>query len=194
MYQLPDDNTLFQSLSGILKPAYELVGIAERKQLTETSTYPVERVVGRMADGTEREFFCKYLAGGGPNAFGHRGGVEYESLVYKKILSGIPLSMIHYYGESRMANNDMVVVLEFLGHYLRFVKSGDPDGLVKAAGWIGSFHRLMEGQSPDFIRRYDKSYYQSWMDHFRKVNACLWESHPVLDKLLTLFYIFFFVD
>jgi hypothetical protein len=140
-----------------------------------------------MADGTEREFFCKYLAGGGPNAFGHRGGVEYESLVYRKVLSGIPLTTIHYYGESRIENNDMVVVLEFLGHYLRFVKSGDPDGLIKAAGWIGSFHRLMEGQSPDFIRKYDMSYYQSWMEHFRKVNACLWERHPELEKLIALF-------
>jgi len=187
MYQPPSDSLLFESLNGLLKPAYDLAEITSRQRLLEASTYPVECVTCRMADGTELALFCKYLAGGGPNAFGHRGGVEYESMVYQKLLKAIPLTTIHYYGDCRIGSNDMMVVLAFMGHYLRFVKSGDPDGLVKAAAWIGSFHKLMQGRSPEFVRKYDHEYYQSWVNHFREVNAVLWNSHPELERLVQLF-------
>lgn len=187
MYQPPSDGKLFECLYRLLKPEYELSRITMRQRLLETSTYPVECVTCQLADGSSLQLFCKYLAGGGPNAFGHRGGVEYESLVYKKLLAGLPLSRIHYYGECRIGNDDMIVVLAFMGHYLRFVKSGDPDGLVKAAQWIGSFHRLMQGNTPAFIRKYDRAYYDSWMEQFRKVNDSVWAAYPALEKLVQLF-------
>ena len=84
---LPDPPTLTARLSAALS-AKELppLTILSRKRPRYMSTFPNEIVICQLADGSQRRLFCKYEAGQGHNAYGHRGGLAYEAGVYREVL------------------------------------------------------------------------------------------------------------
>lgn len=168
MYTFPDIEKLSQHLSLMIERDQSEVKIISRSNYIESSTFPVEIVTCQTSQGKIINLFCKYLAGMGPNNFGHRGGVEYEAKIYEYILDKAPLSKIKYFGQCRLAgNNDILLVMEYLGKDLRMVYSEDPDVLIKAAAWIGKFHNIYQNNSSDFVKVYDRNYYIFWSERFR---------------------------
>ena len=162
----PDTGTLIHYLSAMLGRREDQIDIICRKHFYESSTFPVEIVSCQIDGGKMIDLFCKYLGGMGPNNNGHRGGVEYEAKIYSDILEKISLSKTKYYGQCQLDNGDTLLVLEYLGENLRMFYSKDPDVLLKAAEWIGSFHKIYEDKAPAFVKRYDQSYYIIWSKHF----------------------------
>jgi hypothetical protein len=184
MYKFPETNILTDHLTRMLGKGHGPVEIISRSNFIESSTFPVEIVTCKTVDGRNYNLFCKYLAGMGPNNFGHRGGVEYEARIYQDILDKTPIAKISFYGQCRLNNNDdLLLVIEYLGETLRMLYSGEANVLNKASKWIGNFHRLQESNSPSFVTVYDKAYYKTWSDRFRKLTSSFNEKFPWLEKL-----------
>src|SRR6266853_2114461 len=84
---LPDSRVLCARLTVALSPnAVPPVTVVARKRPRYMSTFPNEIVTCQLADGSQRRLFCKYEAGQGHNAYGHRGGLAYEAGVYREVL------------------------------------------------------------------------------------------------------------
>lgn len=166
-----------------------MAGITDRNHYVEASTYPIELVTCRLSDGQERVLFCKYLASGGFSDFGHRGGLVYEAKFYEEVLQAFPHSRVKYYGLGTIAEcSEQVMVLEYLGAYLRFVKSAEPVlALQKAAGWAGAFHAYAQDRRPDFLHVYHRSYYEHWLHHFSDICTPLLPDYPFLAEVVSLY-------
>ena len=139
-----------------------------------------------MENGDTVNLFVKYLADGGANNFGHRGGLLYEADFYKDVLSTLPISQIKYYGTCKLGD-DSIMVLDFLEDSLRFAKSKDRHSLEKAASWLGKFHSFKHDKVPGYITRYDEAYYNVWLNKFIKIADPLSEEFPILREVITCF-------
>lgn len=184
----PETADLTQGLKCLLADLNEPVEIITREEFPDSSTFPVEIISCRIGERLTLQLFAKYLAGKGPNNLGHRGGVLYEADVYAQVLSRMQLKTCRYYGQYEFRHlNETVMLLEYLGPDLRFVKSEDPEAFQKAAAWVGRFHALQASVAPEFMTIYDQHYYMVWADRFKALSgpyrsACKW-----LDDLLTFF-------
>lgn len=184
MYTFPNNEILTLHLSSLIENDQTEVNIILRSDYLESSTFPVEIVTCQTSDGKILNLFCKYLAGMGPNNFGHRGGLEYEAKIYEHILERIPLSKIKYFGQCRLDHNDdLLLVIEYLGEKQRMLYSDDPDALIKAATWIGKFHTIYENKFSDHIKIYDRDYYFFWSERFRNSTKIHHNNFPWLNGL-----------
>ena len=184
MYTFPDNDNLTEHLSLMIEKDKSVVKIISRSNYIESSTFPVEIVVCRTSQGKILNLFCKYLAGMGPNNFGHRGGLEYEAKIYEYILDKTPITKIKYFGQCRLTfNNDLLLVMEYLGKNLRMAYSEDPDVLIKAATWIGKFQNIYENNASGFIKIYDRGYYTFWSERFRNSTKTHHNNFPWLKSL-----------
>src|SRR5262245_46237376 len=112
----PETPVLTQKLSTLFGKHNEGVELLNREPFQDYSTFPVEIFTCRKEDGTIFQLFGKYLAGKGPNNFGHRGGVEYEAAVYAQLLSQTNLPTTTCYGKCHFAEaGETLLVLDFLG-------------------------------------------------------------------------------
>ncbi len=145
--------------------------ILSRKVSIHSSTFPAEIIECRIPSGACVKLLCKYLSDCEHNCFGHRGGIEYEGRVYDEVLRNIPLSTAKYYGSCKdTENNEVWLVIEYLEGCISIKDSKelDPaaklDLFAKAATWIGNLHRLQESNAPSFIKKYNASYYNLWVE------------------------------
>ena len=187
MNMLPDTGTLLHYLSALLSKREDQIDIISREPFINTSTFPVEIVTCKIEGGKTFDFFCKYLGGMGPNNYGHRGGVEYEAKIYLEILEKVSLSKIKYYGQCQLKNGDTLLVIEYLGENLRIPFSKDPDVLIKAAEWIGSFHKIYADKIPPFVKRYDKSYFTIWSKQFENSMHAYLDEYPWLKAVIDFY-------
>jgi hypothetical protein len=184
MRTLLTDDSLSKHLSRMMTGNENSYAIISRDSFYESSTYPVEIIKCKAGSGEVIELFCKYLSGVDSNNNGHRGGVEYEADVYSKILRELPFPKINFYGICFIPEiNEALMAIEFLGETLRMTYSEDPDVLIKASSWIGNFHRLNEGNTPEFLKRYTKSYYEIWLNNFNEWTNKYQVTYPWLKKL-----------
>jgi hypothetical protein len=146
------------------------VTIIDRQPNDYTSTFPSEIVRCRVDDGSELQLFCKYASGGHLDAvYGHRGGVAYESAIYRHLLQPSQISTPRLYGAYRdISTGDSWLILEYLENNLRLSQlTGVPPPMCLGARWIGQFHRVSEERlSRDpvpFLIRYDADYYLGWV-------------------------------
>ena len=164
---LPETDTLKSYLSDLIirdNLSEKLIEIISRKTSDYTSTFPIEIVTCQLNDGQIIKLFCKYLGGMGPNNFGHKGGVEYESKVYNKVLKDVSLPKPKYYGTCYFPNNDeTLLVLEYLEGSDRLHLTVSPETWLKEAGlWIAHFHNFKQTNIPSFLKVYNKAYYTHW--------------------------------
>src|SRR5215831_8043433 len=66
----------------------------KRRPFLYHSTSPAEIIKCSMDNGKSVSLFCKYSGNHTQFSFGHRGGVEYETKVYKNILRKSSLSLV----------------------------------------------------------------------------------------------------
>lgn len=188
MKPFPETNTLTKHLSAMMTKSDNPIKIISRNSFYESSTFPVEIVTCKTADGKNISLFCKYLGGMGPNNYGHRGGVEYEAKVYSRILNKTSISKIKYFGQCKISDtDDALLVLEYIGETLCLHYSADLDAWEKAAEWAGKFHNYFDGKAPAFVKVYNKEYYYIWLERFKKLTYKHQENNYWLKGLLKYF-------
>src|SRR5436309_12468110 len=96
----PDGHTLTRGLTSVLcaqgTPGAQLTIV--KREPTNEGTFPKEIVTCRRDDGTAMQVLCKYTADHSHDAHGHRGGIAYESTVYRHVLQPLSLSAPALYG------------------------------------------------------------------------------------------------
>jgi thiamine kinase-like enzyme len=191
MNSLPDTAMLSEHLSALITNVSEpsQFEIVSRKPFINTSTFPVEIIACRVNDGQIINLFCKYLAGTVRNDFEHRGGVEYESNVYGKVLGDVTLPKPKYYGNCYfLENNETLLVLEYLAESTRLEQTEDNDVLLKdAAAWVGGLHKHWENKAPSFVKVYDQSYYSLLAEQVKSLIPRLKGDYPWFANVCTFF-------
>lgn len=142
------------------------LAILDRQPNQYASTFPSE-IVRCTKNGQQLAILCKYdtLSGEG-TVLSHRSDVSYEAAVYGQLLSSCPLTLPKWFGTHRETTHARAwLFLEYLDGAMYVSEYPDPDGLVKAARWLGEFHRWTERQMdrcPSSLKVYDAPYYLEW--------------------------------
>lgn len=184
----PDLDTLAEGLRTLLG---QNLAVVERSKNPYTSTFPTE-IVTCAVNGTEQKVFCKYGPGDYESDWGIRAGVPYETAVHHHLLRKVGLPVPAYWGGYVDRTGRHWLALECLDDALRANKAGE-DGLVKAARWIGSFHRQCDrlhlADAMPFIV-YDDAFYRSRADRalaqLSSQNSLL-EDRPLISKIIGIF-------
>ena len=167
-----------------------VVTVIERRPNVYESSFSSEIVTCETSDMRTLQLFLKYydekrFRDGG---HGHRGGVEYEAIVYKNILSKIKLSAAKFYGIYKDTQNACTwLVLEYLDNSIRVGRSSDQTAVIKAASWIGQFHAINEaglsGAGFPFLITYDRDYYEGWAHRTLEYSAPLHRRFPWIETV-----------
>src|SRR3989442_12433108 len=97
---LPDTDALTKGLASAFRNEGlngHSVTLVNREFSLYSTTFPSEIVTCRVG-GRPRRLFCKYMAGIEYTGHGHRGRVEYEIAVYRKILAASKHFRPKFYG------------------------------------------------------------------------------------------------
>ncbi|MDQ3953107.1 MAG: hypothetical protein M3279_09130 [Actinomycetota bacterium] len=185
---MPDLATVRKGLASVLGHDANDFEIVERSVSVLASTYVNEVVRCRRRDGFEFRLFCKYSGGRGDNAYGHRGSVGYEGLVYGAVLRGLPVTTPRFMGTYRLGDSgDTCLVLEHLEGVTPLTWRKDVGSFERAARWIAEFHSLNEARVDDpnfsFLRSYDEVYYLGWVGRTRLYSSSLRHRYPWLEPL-----------
>jgi hypothetical protein len=126
-------------------------------------------IVRCRASGIEFTLFCKYhsdavLEKGRHRSYGNRHGVAYEAAFYRDVLQGLDVTTPRLYGAHAVGEATWLA-LEYLAGSVR-VNKAPPEGMPRAARWLGRFHALAERSLADGLRmrltRFDRDYYAGW--------------------------------
>lgn len=186
----PDTKKLNPQLERILNKVYSpehMMELVKRKPFDYRSTSPVEIISCRLSDGQAISLFCKYSGSHTQYSYGHRGGVEYETKVYKNILHKIPLSSAHFYGICKKKNKETCLVIEYLKGSKLLKDAHAPQYFGKAAAWIGNLHKMYESNPPKGIKIYDTAYYMFWLKGVESLLEILKKKHPWLPAVCSYF-------
>lgn len=191
--QFPELKALAAGLNSVLcanGSGCHKVAILNRIPSIFTSTYPSEIVTCRANHEEELKLYCKYMAKTGGSSFGHRGGLAYETEVYRRVLEPLALSRPKFYGayEDSMSG-DCGLILEYLEGSLRVPKGPQPESILLAAEWIGRFHAANEARlsAVSFLNRYDSNYYAGWVRRTSRFSRGQFRRFPWLTLLCERF-------
>jgi len=182
---LPDDETLARGLTSVFGELPE----RERVSHIFASTFPAEIVRCTFADGRQVELLCKYTGGKTSDSGGHRGGVEYEAMVYRCLLGPLGVTTARYYGEYvEPGTGDHWLFVEYLGAAVRADDAFDPAAALRAAGrWIGDL-QTRAAREPAVVSalpltEYTVDYYVYWARRTREFGAARAADYPWLADL-----------
>jgi thiamine kinase-like enzyme len=189
-FLFPDIKKLNPQLERIINKVHSplhMVKLINRKPYDYRSTSPAEIISVSLDDGQIIALFCKYSGSHTQYSYGHRGGVEYETLVYKNILNKISLRSARYYGIFKKENNETCLVIEYLKSSKLLKDSRDPRYFGKAAAWIGNLHRMYESRLLSSIKIYNEDYYMIWLKRVESLLEVLKERYPWLPSVCNYF-------
>jgi Phosphotransferase enzyme family len=118
--------------------------IRSRKRI-ELGTFPKELVTLELQDQSRPALLYKYSHPAPKSHFaGHsRFGLEYESRVHRKILSGLPITSPRLCGRYVDKKGGTTwLLLEYIPKSMRVHEASDPKAMERAADWLGAFHAL----------------------------------------------------
>jgi hypothetical protein len=184
--RIPDLESLTAGLNKVI--GRRGLTIVDRTPVPCASTYPSEIVTCRIQGSGELKVYCKYFSGLNYESYGHRGGVPYEAAVYRGLLGSLPISVPTFYGTYQDAENAGTwLILEYLGNTLRLGKSPQPESMLRAARWIGQFHKLNEarvsGAISSVLNTYTVDYYLGWVGRTFNFARSLHARFPWLQVL-----------
>lgn len=171
MSELPDNDCLRAGLESVLQHKGSLDGelvILDRQKNTYSSTFPSEIVTCRVGSGPAVRLFFKYSADRDNEAYGHRGGVGYETKVYGQLLGSLDISIANLCGSYRSPDGiNTWLVLDYLDGGIRMTETIDPEAMAKAARWMGQFHAFcstrISNPALSFLNSYSQEYYRGWV-------------------------------
>jgi len=187
--QLPNQQELIASLNSIFNGNGTHRGeitILDR-ELMEEGSFPKERVTCRIGNDHQLQLFCKYTAGYSHASHGHRGGVPYETAIYRDVLQPLQVATPTFYGShTGDTEDDVWMFLEYLPKTLRLNQPEDPEAAMNlAARWLGKFHALVESRLPlpDTVSLYTAEYYRGWSRRALAFARDSQVSYPWLESL-----------
>lgn len=162
-------NALQRGLDSALEAEGAYAGkltIIEQRSNAHTSTFPSVIATCATENDSKVRLLFKF-SNDLIESHGHRGGVEYETQIYRCLLSKIGLTTARFVGEYKIPDKSgTCLILEFLDNSLRVSKTGNRESMIKAARWIGEFQAMssdrLEAPELSFIRRYDAEYFYGW--------------------------------
>jgi hypothetical protein len=165
--------------SALASAVGEEVVVLDRGEHRFASTFPGEVVRCRVA---RRDIcvLCKYEAGRLAPVFGHRGGPGYEAMVYREVVTRLPLPAVPFHGAHLDKDTgDTWLFIEFLEGGRRVGDLGAPVGpLRRAARWAARLHTWADRELARLagapMRVYDGEYYAQWA---RRAAAIAGERH-----------------
>jgi hypothetical protein len=188
----PDLRDLEAGLQSVLlrKGMKGKVTVRERRPNVYKSSFPSEIVTCTTSDTRTLQLFLKYYDGKSFRdvGHGHRGGVEYEAMIYRYILSNALMSSVQFYGTYQDPDKGSTwLVLEYLDRSMRVGRVPDQKAVIDAASWIGKFHRSNEaglsGAGFPFLITYDRDYYEGWAHRTLEYSAPLHKRFPWLETV-----------
>lgn len=169
--EFPDEDEVARAISTVLFEDGSLptpVIVTARERNPQISTFGSEIVTCSLADGSEQRFLFKYGVGHETSGFGHRRGVRYEALVYRRLLEPLSVTCPRYYGEWVDPNTgESWLVIEWVEGAKRLNKVPlEIDPLPIAGLWLGAFQAEAESVVDDaslaLLIQYDSAYYTGW--------------------------------
>jgi hypothetical protein len=159
VHLLPTSESLQSGLTEVLGELNPQV--VHREIAGHSSTHPTEVVTCELCDGSTCRLLVKY-SGLEEDLFGHKGGVPYEAIVYREVVSRIDLPSVRWYGNYHdPVSRRTWLILQFVENGRRLSKSAMP--LAAGASWIGRFHSATRSLRPAAdLTRYDTEYYAGW--------------------------------
>jgi hypothetical protein len=169
-FTLPEDAELVDRLAGAFAAGCtgsRALRIIERRKNYYDSTYPTEIVLLSLNGETQQCMFVKYEAGRHEPADGHRRSVGYEVDVYRQILVPLGVSVPRFYaGLVETRENKSWIAVEYIDPAIRINETADAHGMIRAAEWIGDFHKKTASLASDprlaSILVYDSEYLMRW--------------------------------
>jgi len=143
-----------------LDPSWEVL---ERKSNAFQSTFPTEILTCRRPDGHVFRVLLKPSAGLEHDCEGHRGGVAYESRVYREVLAHTEISCPRFLS-SFTDDGETCLAIEFVEDAVSAECAPDPIlAMEHAARWSARFQRAVPASTYGYLTRYDGAYYAQWV-------------------------------
>ena len=161
-------NSQLEKFVGKVHSPFHMTKMVRRKKFDYHSTSPAEIISCSLDNGQLIHLFCKYAGGHTQFSNGHRGGVEYETKVYQKVLNKQSLSSPRFYGAYKGKDKRCLIVQYLKGSKL-LKDDHDPHHFAKAAAWIGTLHKNHAANTPTSIKKYDTAYYLVWLEAVEKI-------------------------
>jgi hypothetical protein len=172
--------------------ADDTFAIVNRDRSGRYSTYANEVITCTLRDGRELRVLCKYARSNAHTGFGHRRGLDYETMVYRDVLEPLRMSSPTYYGSHVAADGgERWLMMEFIPGGLRVDEGPVPAAIAASARWIGTFHAEVERVSaalpPDSFILYDRDYYAGWARRTLEFSEPFLSDYPWLPGLCARF-------
>jgi len=169
-FALPHDTELLDRLADVFETGAagsHTLRIIERRKNAYDSTYPTEIVLLSLNGETLKSIFLKYEAGKHETADGHRRSVGYEVDVYRQILVPLGVAVPRFYaGVADSSEYKSWIAVEYIDSAIRINETADAQGMIRAAEWIGAFHRrtssLASNPRHPSLLVYDAEYLMRW--------------------------------
>lgn len=162
--------------------------IASRVTNPYASSLPSEIVTCWLEDGGELRVLCKYGVRFQHSSRGHRGGIDYETAVYRDILRVSDGTTPRFYGTFIHSDRgESCLVIQYIDGARRLDQSLDETAMRRAAQWLGRFHAegevTAQSLSSESFKRYDGEYYERWAENTLKLAPTVGHHLPWLAPL-----------
>jgi hypothetical protein len=167
----------------------KVVKILGRTANPYASSLPSEIVNCLLIDGTSVRVLCKYGVVFEQSSESHRGGVEYEAMVYRDVLSPARATAPRFYGTfAHPVEGSPCLVMEYVESALRFNETPASDAVARVASWLGGFHKECEAvlsmlSRRGLLHRYGSDYFIGWADRTVKIARALGRKYSWLPPL-----------
>lgn len=166
----------------------------ERARNATESTFASDIVRCRLPDGTTMIVFCKYGDAGDRPRGGHRGGVAYEALVHREVLSHADTPAPRFVGAHAGEDGATWLFTEHLEDAVR-VRDLGWDAFVEAARCAGVLHAatapLATGTARQVLTVHDAAYHRAWaaraIEQTRDIGGDADHLADVTDSILVQF-------
>ncbi len=187
------DQAEYLSLEQLAKALVERAGrsdgaavCVERQANVYESTATSEVITISVAQDVVTRMFSKSMPARGGGALRWRWGEEYESRVYRDVLSGSGTSVPEYYGTWTDHHGGRHLGISWIDAAVRVDKAWPKSSaMVPTASWLGRFHRRLAAghltaDQRAILEIHGNAYYQEWFERARSFLEAASRSHANL--------------
>ncbi len=169
-----------------------------RKTNPYSDTFPTEIITLKLDGKKTIKLFCKYYDGKMQRdlGHGHRGGLAYETAIYKYILQKFPRNKItlpHYIASYIVPETAAVILI------LEMIENAAPvhkhknwvKRMENAVRWLGQFNRInnvkINEDDKKFLIQYSQEYYSAWLNRTRLFTSSYLSGYPRIKDACDIF-------
>ena len=149
-----------------------------------------QKPLGLLCKYSARKFEPAKSESDDHTAYGYRGGVAYEAMVYESVLASTRMTHPRCYGFHQEPDGRGVLVIDFLDDAER-INTTEEITLPLAARWIARFHaeheEPLDATAVAELKHYDREYYLGWASRTSVFAGELHLEFPWLERVCTRF-------